>query len=72
MAGSLCLNVLWIVCTFVVAEDELRRPILTNAYVWVFVAVAAGKGGKVKNSIFWNLQWIGEFPSGIVRVFPNS
>ena len=43
-----------------------------KSYVWVFVAVAAGKGGKVKNSIFWNLQWIGEFPSGIVRVFPNS
>ena len=31
MTGSLCLNILWIVCKFVVAEDELRRPILTKA-----------------------------------------
>ena len=45
---------------------------IDKRYVWVFVAVVAGKGGKMKNSIFWNLEWLGEFPSGIVRVFPNS
>ena len=43
-----------------------------KSYVWVLFVVAVGKEGKVKNSIFWNLEWLGEFPFGNVCVCPNS